>query len=192
MLLRSSWCWIFFLVGFVFDQKLTFGTMIDKLARKARLRIAALRGLELMLDSSNLKMMYVMFVRSILEYGNLVYMGAAQPHLDKLDRVQESAMKLGEFEVESLESRREAATMSLAFDLLDGKGYGELDMYKAKLYEPIRLSRNPTLKEAGTQIVSNTKTDSLDQFKRSYLGSIHQTWRKMPQLLISEGQEKSW
>ena len=61
------------LVGFIFDEKLTFGTMVDKLARKARLRIAALRRLKPMLDSSNLRTMYVMFVRSILEYGNLAY-----------------------------------------------------------------------------------------------------------------------
>ena len=55
---------------------------------------------------SFLMAMYVMFVRSILEYGNLAYMGAAQSHLDKLDRVQESAMKLGGFTIETLESRR--------------------------------------------------------------------------------------
>jgi len=147
-----------------------------------------------MLDNTNLTMMYTMFVRSIMEYGNVVYMGAAKSHLDKLDRVQESAMKLGGFEVESLESRREAATISLAFDLLDGKGYGELDMYKPKLYEPIRLSRKRTRQtsEVGTQIMRNTKTNSLDQFKRSYLGSIHQIWAKIPQTLIAEGQKKSW
>ena len=40
------------LVGSVCDEKLTFGTMIDKLARKARLRIAALRRLKPMLDTS--------------------------------------------------------------------------------------------------------------------------------------------
>ena len=47
-----------------------------------------------MLDESNLHLMYTMFIRPILEYGSLVYMGAAQSHLDKLDRVQDSAMKM--------------------------------------------------------------------------------------------------
>lgn len=54
------------LVGFLFDSKLTFSSMIDKLARKARTRVASLRRLKPMLDNENLKL--TMFVRSILEY----------------------------------------------------------------------------------------------------------------------------
>ena len=67
-------------------------------------------------------------------------------------------------------------------------------MYKPKLYEPIRLSRKRTRQtsEVRTHIMRNTKTNSLDQFKRSYLGSIHQIWAKIPQTLIAEGQKKSW
>ena len=135
-----------------------------------------------------------MFVRSILEYGNLAYMGAAQSHLDKLDRVQESAMKLGGFTIETLESRREAAAISLAFDLLDEDAYGELRDYKPELYEPIRLTKKRTRQavEAGTQMKSRTRTSSLDQFRRSYLGSIHNIWAKLPQSLIEEGKQKSW
>ena len=54
-----------------------------------------------------------MFVRSILEYGNLAYMGAAQSHLDKLDRVQESAMKLGGFTIETLIGGQEGSCCNL-------------------------------------------------------------------------------
>ena len=39
-----------------------------------------------MLDDNNMKTMYTMVVRSVMEYGNVVYMGAAQTHLQKLDR----------------------------------------------------------------------------------------------------------
>ena len=75
-------------------------------------------------------------------------------------------MKPGGFEVESLESRREAAAMSLTFDLLDGKAYEELDMYKPKLYEPIRLSRKRTRQtsEVGTH---NYHGKHQDKFARS-------------------------
>ena len=51
------------LVGYTFDSKLGLGKMVDKIARKARTRIAALRRLKPMLDSSNLQMMYTMFIR---------------------------------------------------------------------------------------------------------------------------------
>ena len=64
-------------------------------------------------------------------------MGAAQSHLDKLDRMQKSAEKIGGFKVESLQSRREAAAaaVSLAFDLLDGSSHSSLLQYKHTLIE---------------------------------------------------------
>ena len=48
-----------------------------------------------------------------MEYESLVCMGTAESHLDKLDKVQESAMKLCGFEIGSFESRREAAAVEL-------------------------------------------------------------------------------
>ena len=157
------------LVGYLFDSQFGFGKMVDKIARKARTRIAALRRLKPMLDSDNLQMMYTMFIRSILEYGSLVYMGAAQSHLDKLDRVQQSAEKIGGFKVESLQSRREAAAVSLAFDLLDGSTHSSLLQYKHTLIEPLKLTKKRTRYStaAGVQLKSNSKTNSLDSFKRS-------------------------
>ena len=175
------------LVGFLFDTKLTFSGMIDKLAKKARCKLGALRRLKPMLDQPNLKQMYIMFIRSIMEYGSLVYMGAAKSHLDKLDRVQESAIpvKLCGFEIESLESRREAAAIGLALDLLDGKGCGELQDHVSVLIEPRRLVKKCTRQnvKAGTQLKPKSKTSSLNPFKSSYLGSIHKIiiWSRLPQ-----------
>jgi len=182
------------LVGFTFDSKLKFGEMIDKLAKKARVRLGAIRRLKPMLDSNNLETMYKMFVRSILEYGSVVYMGASDTNLAKLDRVQKSAERIGGFTIESLSSRREAAAVSLALDLLDGEGYGELQQHKSQLIEPLRLSKKRTryVASAGLQLKSKARTNSLDQYKRSYLGSIHKIWSKLPQTLISEGQVSGW
>ena len=33
---------------------------------------------------------------------------------------------------------------------------------------------------------------SLDAFKRSYLGSIHHIWAKLPQSLVREGENRGW
>ena len=44
----------------------------------------------------------------------------------------------------------------------------------------------------GTQLQSRSKVNSLDSFKRSYLGSIHNIWAKMPQEIIRDGREKGW
>ena len=45
---------------------------------------------------------------------------------------------------------------------------------------------------AGLQLKSKARTHFLGQHKRSYLGSIHKIWSKLPQTLISEGQVSGW
>ena len=80
------------LCGFTFDIKMRWGPMIDVLAKKARSKLAALRRLRFVLDDNSTKTMYIIFVRSVMEYGNVVYMGAADSHLDKLDRIQAGGM----------------------------------------------------------------------------------------------------
>ena len=96
--------------------------------------------------------------------------------------------------MESLQSRREAAAVSLAFDLLDGSTHSSLLQYKHTLIEPLKLTKKRTRYStaAGVQLKSNSKTNSLDSFKRSYLGSMHKIWAKLPQTLISEGLSSSW
>ena len=65
-----------------------------------------------------------MFIRSIMEYNSISWMGAAQSHLDELDRVQHSAEQIGRFIAEPLKARKDAAAMSFALKLLDGKARG--------------------------------------------------------------------
>ena len=117
------------LVGLEIDEEMKWGPMVEKLATKARQRLGALS-----LDSDNLKTIYLMFIRSIMECNSTCWMGAAPSHLAKLDRVQASAEKLGRFTVESLQSRREAAALSISLKMLDGQARGELQTFKPILY----------------------------------------------------------
>ena len=41
-----------------------------------------------MLNPENLKTTYTSFVRSVMEFGSLAYMSAADSHLERLDRIQ--------------------------------------------------------------------------------------------------------
>lgn len=129
------------LVGFWIDNKLNFGGMVSRLAKKARCRIGALRRLQPVLNAENLMTMYKMFIRSIMKYGSVAYLGAAESHLAKLDRVQDSAVKLCGQSVESLGSRREAAAVSMAIKMLVGKARGDLSLFKPKFGCPIALTR---------------------------------------------------
>ena len=52
------------------------------------------------------------------------------------------------------------------------------------------MTRHTT--SAGLRLKSNSKANSLDQFRLSYLGPIHSIWSKLPQTLITEGQTIGW
>ena len=125
------------LVGLKIDNKMRWGPMVKKLATKARQRIGALNRVRHLLNSQNLKTLYMMFIRSIMEYNSVCWMGAAQSHLSSLDRIQHTAEKMRGFTAEPLQARRDATTMSLALKLLDGKTRGELENFVPKLIEPL-------------------------------------------------------
>jgi acetyl/propionyl-CoA carboxylase alpha subunit len=181
------------LVGLKIDRRMRWGPMVDKLATKARQRIGALSKVRQHLNSDNLKTVYQMFIRSIMEYNSVSWMGAAQSYLDKLDRVQLSAQKIGNFSVESLQARREAAAMSLALKLLDGKGRGDLQNFVPALIEPIKMCKRITRHTLdGIQLASNIKATSLDVYKRSFQGVLPQIWEKIPSNIIARGKLKGW
>ena len=97
------------LVGYLFDEGLSWSGMIAGIAQKARMRLGMLSRLRPLLNDRNMETMYTTFIRPILEYGSVQFMGAAETHLAKLDAVQRTTERIGRFKVESLQSRREAA-----------------------------------------------------------------------------------
>ena len=181
------------LVGFTIDSKFRWGPMIDRLVQKARSRIGALSRIRCFLDSTSMKMMYSMFVRSILEYGSVAWMGAAQTHLDKLDRVQLSAQRIGGFEIESLESRRAAAAISFSLKILAGQCKGMLNSFTPTLFVPsslrMRHSRHALI---GIQVKSVVKSHSLDVYRRGFLGVLPSLWSSLPHQPIAKGDLRGW
>ena len=171
------------LVGFIFDPTLSWGPMITHLAKKARVRLGAVCRLRRHLTAENMETMYTAFVRSVLEYGNALYMSACPTHLAKLDKIQTAAEKMGGFELESLADRREAAAISLGLKLLDGAGRGSLQQFAPKLVDnrpgsAAILSSSSTVKRrhaAGLQVapfVRNKKKEMLGPYERSYFGVL--------------------
>ena len=59
------------LVGYSIDSKLRWGDMVDRIAKKARIRLAALRRVQSFVDSHNLELIYTTFIRPITEYGSI-------------------------------------------------------------------------------------------------------------------------
>ena len=141
--------------------------------------------------------MYMMFVRSTMEYGSVLYMGAADSHLAKLDRVQASAERMCGFKMESLGSRRDAAAFSLAVKMLCGKCRGVLNDFTPQLYhipECTNSTRNSTRSSSltGLQVQSHITTKSLDVTRRGFTGAIPRIFAKLPQPWIRFGALKGW
>ena len=59
--------------------------------------IGAVKHLNRFLNSENMKLVYEMFIRSVMEYGSVAYMGAKPVHLVKLEKVQRIAQRIGNF-----------------------------------------------------------------------------------------------
>ena len=142
------------LVGYIYDSALTWGPMIQSLVLKARKRIGAVKHLNRFLNSENMKLVYEMFIRSVMEYGSVAYMGAKPVHLDKLEKVQRIAQRIGNFECDSLSLRREAAAITTTLKLLSGKAHGKLQLLVPEL-KTVEVSRSA--KVEGIQLVSAWK-----------------------------------
>ena len=93
---------------------------------KTKQRLAQLCHLSYYLDPAGLSVMYKYFVRSRLEYGHLLYFGAARGYLNLLDVLQCWAASVCHSNFPSLECRRHAAAIGLLCRLLDGEGHGDL------------------------------------------------------------------
>ena len=111
----------------------------------------------------------------------------------KLDDVQETAERIGNFKVESLQSRREAAAVAFPLKLLDGAARGVL-----KKHIPKTITRGPN-KDYGSrsgisplQLADRTNHDSLALFKDSYLGQTHKIWARLPVSLLEKGERVAW
>ena len=79
-----------------------------------------------------------------MEYGSVAFMGAADSHLQRLDRIQDSAVRCCGFEVESLQSRRELAAAALALNLLDFKAHVKLQPFVQRFAKPTSLTKKRT------------------------------------------------
>ena len=123
-----------------------------------------------------------------------LYMGAVDSHLEKLDKIQESVSKSCGFEIESLQSRREAAAISMACKMLDGKARGDLNPFTPQFGETIALAKKSTRRdfEGGSQMKSLIRSSSLDQFKNSFLGQIPKIWKKLPSEMREQGHKTTF
>eukprot|EP00117_Sycon_ciliatum_P015231 scpid90198/ scgid15163/ len=108
------------LLGITFDSGLSFKTHLHNTALKANSRLGFLRKAARVLDGAGKRTVYRGFVRPVLEYAPLVWMGAASSHLRLLDRVQRRALHIlgPDVLLQSLAARRLVAALSYMYKLM--------------------------------------------------------------------------
>ena len=108
------------LLGVTLDSQLSHRNHLRTIAIRARQRLGLLRKASPLLDSRSRATVYRGFVRPVMEYCPLVWMGAADCHLQRLDQTQRSALHLigpGAM-LQSLSIRRMVAACTYIYKLL--------------------------------------------------------------------------
>jgi hypothetical protein len=126
---------------------------IDNIRLKCSNQLDMLRSLKYRIDRSALETIYMSFIRPVMEYGDVLYAGASNILLNKLDRLQYNAMLTvsgarsktpsitlySELGWESLTARRNKHCILMMYKLF----YGKCPNYLQSLLNPLKLNDNP-------------------------------------------------
>ena len=105
-------------LGFTFDSLLTWEPHITDILSRARQRAGQLYRCHSLLTNQGMTNIYKSWICPILEYGSILYSGAAATHLNRLDYLQSRIEQTCSFVFHPLLSRRNAAIVGLVCCLL--------------------------------------------------------------------------
>ena len=171
-------------LGVILDPKLTFSAHINNVVSKANRSLGLLiRSFKTGLprqkfDRRALLVAYFANVRSILEYGSIIWSGAAKTHLKRLERVQHKFLMwlsarargtdrltsleyrelLDHFRVPSLEARRKQLDLVYLRSIVTSKVDSSFLLGCFSLHVPGRTMRNVSLFDVPFARVATVKT----------------------------------
>ena len=155
-------------LGVIIDSKLNFSDHVDFILKRGNralgLLIRSLQGVRGRYSKGGVIAAYYANVRSILEYGSVVWAGAASSHLDRLERIQHKFLCLlagtrrdrfdmcdyeglicALYKIDTLVQRRTALDPSFLHGVLSGRIESSLLLSQFSLRVPARATRNPEL-----------------------------------------------
>ena len=184
------------ILGFTFDSSFTWGPYMDMIISKTKQRLTQLCHLSSYLDSVGLSIMYKSFVHSCLEYGHLLYFGAARGYLKCLDALQCRAASVCHSPFPSLESHWHATAIGFLCQLLDGEDRGDLQSFFPHFFTsiPRRSSCLHHLSDPtqALRLQNSVTFRSLDCYRRSWHGVISSLWNALPAELLLQGHAMGW
>ena len=152
-------------LGVIIDSKLNFSDHIDFTVKRGNralgLLIRSLQGVRGSYCKSGVIAAYYANVRSILEYGSVVWAGAASTNLERLERIQHKFLAFlagtrrdrydmsdydrlcTSYGVDKLAKRRVALDLSFLHGVMSGKIESSLLLSHFSLRVAVRATRNP-------------------------------------------------
>ena len=177
------------LLGVLFDRSLSFRSHIRQVAVRGHQRLGFMRKALPILDSKAKYAVYRGFVRPVLEYCPLSWLGASQSTLNQLDRVQHRALKLigpGSY-LPSLTVRRQVAALTFLYKLhwIDGPPIlTTMTPPRAVANQHRRSTRHQQKNQHQHQLAPTLPAGARNSALRSFPHATIQDWNRLPSALL--------
>ena len=182
-------------LGFVFDSSLTWQKHIDQVLSRGKQRLSQLYRCRSLFGCEGIATLYKSWIRPILEYGSILYSGAALSHLNRLERLQARVENMCGLAFPSLTTRRNASILGLTCRLLAGEGRGSLQSFCPKFKSTShRLSYwvhsfDPA---SHLRLQNPCNFHTLDHFHRSWQAVVVNLWDSIPADILLRGESDGW
>jgi len=182
-------------LGVTLQHNLKWDRHIENICIKAHKRLDILNSVSFTLNRRTLDTLYKSYVRSVLEYADIVLCNSTQDNLDKLNKVQKRAGKIvsgairgtssetiyNELSWETLETRREKRMLVFYSDIIHNRAPPYLQSHIPQTVQERTQGRyNLRTNNNLTQPAARTET-----FKNSYFPTMVTTWNTTDQTITS-------
>ena len=181
------------LLGVVFDRGLNFRQHLRSVSIRANQRLGFLRRASSILDSRSRQSVYNGFVRPLMEYCPLVWMGSASSNLARLDLIQHRALKMieSQFWLPSLHLRRLVAACTYLYKLHYIRGEPALKCLlppSAPERQACHFTRHQasTVNQPSFQLHANVTGLERDSVLRAFPNGVVNTWNMLPPKLLHQ------
>ena len=174
-------------LGVILSYNLRWSSQINELVVKSRTKLGLMHGLKFKLDRRSLETIYTSFIRPCLEYADVLWAGAYDSDLMKLDMVHIDAMRIVTGATErsninnlyeetgwmSLQERRTGHVLSLMYKIVNNLA----PSYLSNLMPNMEQERNYGLRNNNMLRAPFTRTES---YRRSFIPYAITMWNGLP------------
>ncbi|MCW4344426.1 MAG: reverse transcriptase domain-containing protein [Candidatus Thiodiazotropha endolucinida] len=175
-------------VGIVLSNDCSWHQHIKYITDKAWNRINIMRKLKFKLDRKSLEIIYIAFIRPLLEYGDIIWDNCTQYEKNELDKIQNEAARIAtgttklisihalysEIRWDTLQERRNNHKLTLFYKMT----HNLTPLYLSSMVpEPISNVSRYNLRNSNNIRTVNTRTS---QYYQSFLPSTIRSWNDLP------------